>query len=107
MKRKKPQALLPQPITFGIDPRLESVKQLPGGDALYEMVKARAEEAAKELEEAVTGILAKHELPNDVLQIKAMGYEIMINVTPAATADGKLCREVMLFKELERVVVGE
>ena len=107
MKHKKPQALPPQPITFGIDPRYEAVKQLPGGGALYEIVKTRAEEAAKELEETVVSILNKYEIPNDVLQIKAMGYEIMINVTPAITADGKGKREIILLKELERVVVEE
>lgn len=104
MKRKSKQPVQPpQPLTFGPDQRLQAVLQVPGSQKIYEELIEGSKQSAFLLEQATLGLLAKYEIPNDILQIKGMGYEVIINSIPKP--DGSFVREIQLLKVLEKIEV--
>ncbi len=93
-----------QPIAFHIDPRLEAVKQLPGGHELFQMIHARAVVTNAKMDIGLKALLKKYGLPNDIDGLKQSGYEIVINV-PAVHPDEPQTRELILYKKVDTEVV--
>lgn len=110
MKKGKRDITAPQPIKMpimiGVDPRLEpALRNLgPEGKDIADKALALAQEHATLMNAAVSALLGKYELPEDLEGLKESGHEIMVNVLPP-NADGEVVREIILYKQVEKVVV--
>ena len=65
---------------FKLDPSLEQLKLLPGGQAIYDYAKNKAEQLAAAVDLSVMDIIHRYELPPDPKAMMAMGYQIAIEV---------------------------
>ena len=86
---------------FSLDPSIEQLKVLPGGQAIYDYVKNKAEQLSAAIELNVSDLIAKYEIPPDPKAMYDSGYQIVIEMRTVPS--GQEERRAVLYKKVDEV----
>ena len=86
---------------FSLDPSIEQLKVLPGGQGIYDYVKNKAEQLAAAIDASVLDIIAKYELPAEPKAMYDSGYQIVIEMRTLPGQPEE--RRAVLYKKVDEV----